>query len=217
MPHAKPKPKTKAKPREKTKAQGGRRPIELYYWPTPNGWKISIMLEECGLPYNMIPVNIAPRRPVQAGIPDDLAQQPHAGDRRSGRAGRRADLGLRVRRHPAISRAQDRKVLSGRRARARRGRPVAVLADGRPRPDGGAGASLPASMRRRSSRTPSTATPTRCNRLYGVMNKRLKDRAFLAGDYSIADMACIGWASRHGSGRGRTSASFRISSAGSRR
>lgn len=32
--------------------------IDLYYWPTPNGWKISIMLEECDLPYNMIPVNI---------------------------------------------------------------------------------------------------------------------------------------------------------------
>ncbi|HKA29705.1 MAG TPA: thiol:disulfide oxidoreductase, partial [Candidatus Binatia bacterium] len=23
--------------------------IDLYYWPTPNGWKVSIMLEECGL------------------------------------------------------------------------------------------------------------------------------------------------------------------------
>ena len=32
--------------------------IDLYYWPTPNGWKISIMLEECGLDYRMIPVNI---------------------------------------------------------------------------------------------------------------------------------------------------------------
>jgi len=32
--------------------------IDLYYWPTPNGWKISIMLEECGLPYRMVPVNI---------------------------------------------------------------------------------------------------------------------------------------------------------------
>ncbi len=32
--------------------------IDLYYWPTPNGWKISIMLEECGLPYRVIPVNI---------------------------------------------------------------------------------------------------------------------------------------------------------------
>lgn len=34
------------------------RMIELHYWPTPNGWKISIMLEECGLPYSFVPVNI---------------------------------------------------------------------------------------------------------------------------------------------------------------
>jgi len=35
------------------------KPIELYYWPTPNGFKISIMLEECGLPYVLKPVNIS--------------------------------------------------------------------------------------------------------------------------------------------------------------
>ena len=33
-------------------------PIELWYWPTPNGWKISIALEEMGLPYVVKPVNI---------------------------------------------------------------------------------------------------------------------------------------------------------------
>jgi len=32
--------------------------IDLHYWPTPNGWKISVMLEECELPYRVIPVNI---------------------------------------------------------------------------------------------------------------------------------------------------------------
>ena len=32
--------------------------IDLHYWPTPNGWKLSIMLEECGLPYRLVPVNI---------------------------------------------------------------------------------------------------------------------------------------------------------------
>ena len=32
--------------------------IDVYFWPTGNGKKITIMLEECGLPYNVIPVNI---------------------------------------------------------------------------------------------------------------------------------------------------------------
>ena len=32
--------------------------IDLYYWPTPNGWKATIMLEECGLDYRAIPVDI---------------------------------------------------------------------------------------------------------------------------------------------------------------
>ncbi len=34
-------------------------PIQLYYWPTPNGWKITVALEEMGLPYDVIPVNIS--------------------------------------------------------------------------------------------------------------------------------------------------------------
>lgn len=34
------------------------KPIELFYWPTPNGWKITIALEELGLPYTITPVNI---------------------------------------------------------------------------------------------------------------------------------------------------------------
>jgi GST-like protein len=32
--------------------------IDFYYWPTPNGWKVAIMLEECGLAYRVVPVNI---------------------------------------------------------------------------------------------------------------------------------------------------------------
>jgi GSH-dependent disulfide-bond oxidoreductase len=32
--------------------------IDFYYWPTPNGWKVAIMLEECGLDYRVVPVNI---------------------------------------------------------------------------------------------------------------------------------------------------------------
>ena len=32
--------------------------IDFYYWPTPNGWKVAIMLEECALPYTMFSVDI---------------------------------------------------------------------------------------------------------------------------------------------------------------
>jgi len=32
--------------------------IEVYYWPTPNGKKVTVLLEECGLPYKITPVNI---------------------------------------------------------------------------------------------------------------------------------------------------------------
>jgi len=34
------------------------KPIQFYYWPTPNGWKISILLEEFGIPYNVNYVNM---------------------------------------------------------------------------------------------------------------------------------------------------------------
>ena len=46
MADKKPSPSAKAK----TATNKKQKPIELYYWPTPNGWKVSIMLEECGLP-----------------------------------------------------------------------------------------------------------------------------------------------------------------------
>ena len=42
--------------------------IDLHYWPTPNGWKVSIMLEECGLPYNIVPVDIGGGDQFSAGF-----------------------------------------------------------------------------------------------------------------------------------------------------
>src|SRR5450756_1803665 len=59
---AKSKPAGKGKPKAKVAKKSAKKyakPIELYYWPTPNGFKIWIMLEECGLPYKLIPVNIS--------------------------------------------------------------------------------------------------------------------------------------------------------------
>ena len=61
---SKPKPRSATKPKAKKpktarSSRAAPKPIELYYWSTPNGYKISIMLEECRLPYRVIPVNIS--------------------------------------------------------------------------------------------------------------------------------------------------------------
>ena len=56
--------------------------IDLHYAPTPNGWKISIMLEELGLPYTVIPVNIRAGEQFQARISGDQPEQPDSRDRR---------------------------------------------------------------------------------------------------------------------------------------
>ena len=81
--------------------------IDLYFWPTPNGHKITIMLEECGLPYNLKYVNIGRGEQFE---PAFLAISPnnrmpalvdHDG------TGRCRDLGVRVGRDPAVSRPQD--------------------------------------------------------------------------------------------------------------
>ena len=48
--------------------------IDLHYWPTPNGWKVSIMLEECALPYACKPVNIGRGAQFE---PDFLAISPN--------------------------------------------------------------------------------------------------------------------------------------------
>src|SRR6185295_8603010 len=50
--------KSTKRPVKKTKGPKAKKPITLYYWSTPNGHKISIMLEELGVPYEARPVNI---------------------------------------------------------------------------------------------------------------------------------------------------------------
>ena len=65
----------KPSPSKKTKTATNKKqkPIELYYWPTPNGWKVSIMLEECGLPYTLNRLILA-GRPVQAQFFENCAK-----------------------------------------------------------------------------------------------------------------------------------------------
>ncbi len=91
-------------------------PIDLYYWPTPNGWKITIMLEELGAPYTVHYVNISRGDQFE---PDFLKIAPNnrnAGHCRSGRPGWGTDLGVRIRGDPAISWPQVPSLLSDRGA-----------------------------------------------------------------------------------------------------
>ena len=119
------------------------KPIELHYWPTPNGHKITIMLEECGLPYEIKPVNIGKGDQFK---PEFLALSPNnrmpAIVDPDGPGGKPISI-FEFGRHPAVPRPQDRQVLSGRGAGVRGGRAVAVLADGQPRPQLRPGAPLP--------------------------------------------------------------------------
>ena len=92
--------------------------IDFYYWPTPNGWKVSIMLEECGLPYRLVPVNIGKGDQFK---PEFLAISPNnrmpaiVDHDDAGRAG----AGVRIGRHPAAS---GREVRALHAAPIRRGR-----------------------------------------------------------------------------------------------
>ena len=78
--------------------------IDLHYWTTPNGHKITMFLEETGLKYKIFPVNIGKGDQFK---PEFLAIAPNnriPGDGRSRAQGRRqADLDLRIRRDAAVS------------------------------------------------------------------------------------------------------------------
>ena len=84
--------------------------IDLYYWPTPNGHKITIFLEETGVDYKIVPVNIGKGEQFAPDFLEDQPEQPDARDRRSRRPGRQTDFDLRVGRDPDLPRREDRQV-----------------------------------------------------------------------------------------------------------
>jgi GSH-dependent disulfide-bond oxidoreductase len=168
-------------------------PIDLYYWPTPNGWKITVMLEEVGLPYNIIPVNIGKGDQFK---PDFLAISPNN-------------------RMPAIvdPDGPDGKPISVFESGAilqYLGRKTGRFypADERKRVEvdewlfwqvGGFGPMLGQTHHFRIYAPEKVAYAidrytNEANRLYGVLDRRLADREFVAGEYSIADMAIAPWA-----------------------
>ena len=168
-------------------------PIDLYYWPTPNGWKVSIALEEMGLPYTVHPINISTGDQFK---PEFLAISPNnkmpAIVDHDGPGGQP----ISVFESGAILQYLGRKTgkLYPTDERAR----VAV--------DewlfwqmGGFGPMLGQTHHFRiyaPEKIPYAIDryTNESRRLYGVLNKRLADHEFLAGAYSIADIACVGWA-----------------------
>lgn len=169
--------------------------IDLYYWPTPNGWKITIMLEECALPYRVVPVNIGAGDQFK---PDFLRISPNN-------------------RMPAIV---DAGAADGPLSIFESGAILLYLAErtGQFLPQdvhgrsevlqwlfwqvGGLGpmAGQLGHFRNYAQETIPYAVDRYArefNRLLGVMERRLADREFLAGAYSIADMAAWPWVRSH--------------------
>lgn len=166
--------------------------IELFYWPTPNGHKITIMLEECGLPYEVRYVNIGRGDQFE---PEFLAISPN--NRMPAIIDRDGPDGepVSVFESGAILQYLGRKTgrFYPREERAR----VEVeqwlfWQMGGLGPMAGqahhfrqyAPEEVPYAVERYTNEM---------NRLYGVMNARLGDSDYLAGDYSIADMAAYPW------------------------
>jgi GST-like protein len=171
--------------------------IELSYWPTPNGHKITIFLEETGTPYSIKPVNISKGEQF---APDFLAIAPN------NRIPAILDTAPADGGAP-ISVFESGAILNYLAEKTGqflppdiRGRTEAMqwlfwqMAGLGPMAGQNhhfvqyAPEKIPYAMERYVKET---------NRLYGVLNKRLADREFIAGDYSIADMASYPWTVGH--------------------
>ena len=167
-------------------------PIELYYWPTPNGFKISIMLEELGIPYDVKYVNIGKGDQFN---PDFLKIAPN--NRMPAIVDPEGPGGtpISVFESGAILQYLGRKF--GRFYPADERQRVAVdewlmwQMGGLGPMSGQAGhfrvyapEQVPYGIERYTNEV---------NRLYGVLNRQLEGKEYIAGEYSIADMASIGW------------------------
>ena len=168
------------------------KPIEVYYWPTPNGHKITIMLEECGLPYEIKPVNIGRGDQFK---PEFLAISPNnrmpAIIDPDGPGGKP----ISVFESGAILQYLGRK--TGKFYPAEERQRVQVdewlywqMANLGPN---AGNAHHFRNYAQDKVQYGIDRFTNEVNRLYGVLNIRLTDRPYLAGEYSIADMATYPW------------------------
>ena len=173
-------------------------PIVLHYWPTPNGWKVSIALEEMGLPYELRPVNIgageqfapeflriSPNNRMPAiedpdgpgGEPISVFESGAILQYLAAKTGRFGGEDARARTEVAewlFWQMGGLGPMAGQTHHFRQYAP-AMVADSRQTAYGAI---------RYTNET---------RRLYGVLDRRLAGREFVAGAYSIADMAIWPW------------------------
>jgi GSH-dependent disulfide-bond oxidoreductase len=171
--------------------------IDLYYWTTPNGHKITLFLEEAGVPYNIHPVNIGRGAQFEKDflaispnnrIPAIVDRAPKDGSApisvfESGaillylaeKTGLFLSNDIRIR-------VQTLEWLFWQMAG------LGPMAGQNHHFSGYSSEKIPYAIDRYVKET---------NRLYGVLNKRLTDRQFIVGDYSIADMASYPWIVAH--------------------
>ncbi|WP_109124640.1 glutathione binding-like protein [Dyella sp. C11] len=168
--------------------------IELHYWPTPNGHKITLFLEETGLPYTIKPVNIGKGEQFQ---PDFLAISPN------NRMPAVVDTDPTGGGEP-ISVFESGAILQYLAEKTGRFLPTDLrgkytVLEWLAWQVGGLGPML--GQNHHFNRYAPEKIPyaidryvNETRRLYGVLNKRLEGRDFIAGkDYSIADMAAYPW------------------------
>jgi GSH-dependent disulfide-bond oxidoreductase len=167
--------------------------IDLHYWTTPNGHKITIFLEETGLPYKIIPVDIGKgdqfkreflKHSPNNRIPAIVDHEP---------AGGGAPISVFESGAILLYLADKTKKFIAQDLRGRTDTiqwlfwqmgNLGPMAGQNNHFNNYAVEKLPYAMDRYRNEV---------NRLYGVLNTRLADRSFIAGEYSIADMASYPW------------------------
>ncbi|WP_386176814.1 glutathione S-transferase family protein [Sulfitobacter sp. R86518] len=166
--------------------------IDLYTWTTPNGRKVSILLEELGVPYTTHPIDITKDDQF---APDFLKISPN----NKIPAIKDHDNGLCLMESGAIMWYLADKY----------GKFLPSDAIGRAKVHewlmwqmGGLGPMAGQAhhfLQFNPGKAPYAETryATEVQRLYGVLDKQLKGQDFICGDYSIADMACWPWVARY--------------------
>ncbi|WP_119417751.1 glutathione S-transferase N-terminal domain-containing protein [Desertibaculum subflavum] len=167
--------------------------IDLYYWTTPNGHKITMFLEEAEVPYRIVPVNISTGEQFK---PDFLAispnnRMPAIVDHAPAGGGAPVSVFESGAILLYLAEKTGKFIPSDLRGRVevlqwlfwQMGGLGPMLGQnhhfGQYAPE-----KIPYAIDRYVNET---------NRLYGVLNKRLETREFMAGAYSIADMASYPW------------------------